>query len=330
MAEITLFVAVGSVCLAIGIFRDKIGQAFSLMDLPDGIRKLHGRPTPVVGGLMFMACALAMTGTGYVSMTVVNQRFVVVAALVISHGILGITDDRYPVLPAARLAYSLALTSAVLAVDRSMIVRDIYFSWGYSLRLGSMWEYALTVLFVVGCIYAVNMIDGLNGLLALYCLIVTGFFAVWLFRNFEGYFCAVVITLGIFMAFNMAGALFAGDGGSYLVGSGAAVVLLHLYDRSSHSHTFPIDLVAVPVLVPIADALRVSISRLLRGKGVFVADRNHLHHRLVDKLGYWPALGCYSVTSAVPVVVAILIPQNAWFALSLGLAFYVGTVIAIR
>ena len=60
-------------------------------------------------------------------------------------------------------------------------------------------------------------------------------------------------------------------------------------DGASFTNLFSIKLENIPVLaiaslnIPVLDTLRVMLVRLLNGKSMFRADRNHIHHILIDK-----------------------------------------------
>jgi UDP-GlcNAc:undecaprenyl-phosphate GlcNAc-1-phosphate transferase len=329
--NIVLPLVVGALSLLIGCWRQEVARAFDLVDRPDGIRKIHHTSTPVVGGLMFLGCTLILLGLNYFWMldhSQQNQRFYLFAAIVVPHCILGITDDRYTVPAGARLTYSFSLVIAVLATDRTLVMRDFYFSFGLSFQLGSQLSYLITVLFIVGFIYSVNMIDGLNGILGVYGLLLTGFFSIWLLPGNEVYFLCALVTLSVFLAFNLAGLIFAGDGGSYAIGASAAVLLLHLYDRAVDTRSLPVDMIAVAVFVPIVDAIRVSLARFWRDAGVFSGDRNHLHQLLRDRIGSPWALVAYSSIVVVPILAAAISPARTWVALIIAGIFYGAVVYA--
>jgi UDP-GlcNAc:undecaprenyl-phosphate GlcNAc-1-phosphate transferase len=330
MPEVLLPIIVAAACLLVGWQRVWIADSLGLMDVPDKVRKFHSRPTPIVGGVMFLLCAVVVLGYGYMLMVQAeepDQRFFVIAAIVLPHCILGLTDDRYSVPAAARLIYSLSLSAAVLATDRSLSVKDLSFSFGLSLKIGSQVGYFVTLFFVVGLIYAINMMDGLNGVLGTYGLILMVVFARWLYPGHELFFQSIVLCLAIFLAFNLAGLVFAGDGGSYAVGSSAAVMLLHVYDTKTPSaHAFPVDLLMVAAFVPVADSIRVSVARIMAGGSPFAADRNHLHHRLQQRYGALGALAVYSALVAVPIALALAMPSLTWAALLLAIVVYLAVV----
>jgi UDP-GlcNAc:undecaprenyl-phosphate GlcNAc-1-phosphate transferase len=330
MPSILLPVIVGGLCILIGWKREKIATALDLLDAPDSVRKFHRRPTPVVGGIMFLLCSVVLIGYQYAQLLVLgsgpDQRLFILAAIVLPHCILGLTDDRYSVPAAARLIYSLSLTAAVLATDRSLSIRDLHFSFGVSMRINSQLAYFLSLLFVIGFIYAVNMIDGMNGILGVYGLILTVVFAASLYPGNTGYFLAVAVGLSIFMAFNMAGQLFAGDGGSYGLGSCAAVMFLLVYTNAPESRPFPIEMIGVSVFVPVVDSIRVSLARINRGVSPFSADRNHLHHLLEHRFGAIGALIVFGGMVAIPIAIALALPPYTWAALALAAVIYVTVV----
>jgi UDP-GlcNAc:undecaprenyl-phosphate/decaprenyl-phosphate GlcNAc-1-phosphate transferase len=329
LASVVLPIIVGIICLIIGWQRNKIAKILGLVDRPNFQEKLHNAATPVVGGLMFLVCAIILIGWNYglmIGKEQQDQRLYLIAAIVLAHSVLGITDDRYSVPAAARLSYSLSLVAAVLATDRTMVIRELYFSFGLSFGLGSQASYFLTVLFVVGFIYAVNMMDGLNGILGVYGLILLGFFSLWLFIGNEVYFLCAVMALTVFLAFNLAGVLFAGDGGSYLLGASAGVLFLALYDQTFEQ----VDMIAVAAFVPVIDAFRVSIDRLRRGGSMFLADRNHLHHILGRRLGPHKALLAYSILVAAPMAIATVYPAFVWLSVVIAGGAYAAIIRAFQ
>lgn len=279
---------------------------------------------------MFLTSATVLIGYQYMQLFIAgsgpDQRLFILSAIVLPHCILGLTDDRYSVPAAARLIYSLSLSAAVLATDRSLSIRDLHFSFGLSLRMNSQLAYFLSLFFVVGFIYAINMIDGMNGILGAYGLILTVVFAASLYPGNVAFFLSVAVGLSVFMAFNMAGRLFAGDGGSYGLGSCAAVMFLLVYTEGQSSRPFPIEMIVVSVFVPVADSIRVSLARIKRGVGPFSADRNHLHHRLEQRFGAQGALVVFAAMVAVPIVVALALPTYAWAALALAVLIYITVV----
>ena len=86
--------------------------------------------------------------------------------------------------------------------------------------------------------------------------------------------------------------LFVGDAGSLFLGFWMAnflILFITSADGASFTNLFSIKLENIPVLaiatlnIPVLDTLRVMLVRLLNGESMFKADRNHIHHILIDK-----------------------------------------------
>ncbi|MCC6837341.1 MAG: undecaprenyl/decaprenyl-phosphate alpha-N-acetylglucosaminyl 1-phosphate transferase, partial [Bacteroidia bacterium] len=83
--------------------------------------------------------------------------------------------------------------------------------------------------------------------------------------------------------------IFMGDSGSLTIGLIISILAIKLinYDITTIQNDFlmhvskPIFAMAV-LVYPLVDTLRIFIYRAVRGVSPFSADRNHLHHRLID------------------------------------------------
>jgi UDP-N-acetylmuramyl pentapeptide phosphotransferase/UDP-N-acetylglucosamine-1-phosphate transferase len=155
----------------------------------------------------------------------------------------------------------------------------------------------VTIVFIIN---AFNLIDGINWLASGVALIITISFGVWFFAHgFHEYAIMSAATSGAilsFMRFNYTPAkIFMGDSGSLSIGLISAVLAIVFIEKSYsviyssanmpfHVKTGPALAIAV-MIIPIFDTLRAFSLRILKGKSPFVADRNHIHHRLVD-LGF--------------------------------------------
>lgn len=82
--------------------------------------------------------------------------------------------------------------------------------------------------------------------------------------------------------------IFMGDSGSLIIGAILAVLAIKLVEHDTHR--LPVYLRQIPspifamavVAYPLVDTLRVFVVRISRGQSPFAADRNHIHHRLLD------------------------------------------------
>ena len=284
-----------------------LGQRLSVMDIPDDDRKRHGAPTPLVGGIAILA-ALMLWQLGELYLFPTGNAGVQKVLLLCGAGVavMGFIDDQTPTYPVVRLLSLLIFVGIAFTIDPSLITaglnwtREIYTAmpaWGYL---------ALMSISVIGLVNAANMADGQNGLL-------TGLFLIWalcltLVSNGESY-CSLILlgAASIVFIFNLPGRLFLGDCGSY----GITFVVAILSIRAHASGAATVATVITWFFVPVADCLRLMITRRLAGRSPLSADRDHLHHRLQDRFGTNTALGIYLGTVASTSIIAAALPDLA-------------------
>ena len=143
----------------------------------------------------------------------------------------------------------------------------------------------LTVLWIVACTNAVNLIDGLDGLavgvsaissltMLVVSLIVSDPAVSLLLAALTG------ACLG-FMPYNLHPAkIFMGAVGSQLLGFVLSTVSILGLFKMHAIITFVVPFLALAL--PLADTTFAFFRRILRGQSPFHPDRGHLHHRLLD------------------------------------------------
>ncbi len=153
-----------------------------------------------------------------------------------------------------------------------------------SFFLGSL-SYPFTLLWIVGVTNAVNLIDGLDGLAGGVAFIaLAAIFAISAIRH-ETFMMVVTAALGGSVAgfllynFNPA-SIFMGDSGSMFLGFMVATTSIRASQKASTAVAIllPIILLAIPI----ADTALAVVRRMIRRRGIFTGDREHIHHRLLD------------------------------------------------
>ena len=145
---------------------------------------------------------------------------------------------------------------------------------------------------------AINLTDGIDGYLAIFSI---SFFLSMLFTNHINEYYTLtsvaIIIIGssmMFLRYNFSKGkkLFVGDSGSLFIGFWIATFLITYITSGSVSNlvdVFSIKLENIPVIaismisIPVLDTLRVMLVRILNKRSPFAADRNHLHHILLDR-----------------------------------------------
>lgn len=151
-------------------------------------------------------------------------------------------------------------------------------------HLAILW-FPLFLLWIVFVTNAFNIIDGLDGLAAGVALLSILAIAELTAANGDqsGLFMEVVLAGALvgFLRFNFNPAsIFLGDGGSLFLGCMLSSLALQQVTRAN----FATASVIVPVLafgVPVFETALSIVRRVLTGRGIFVPDREHVHHRLL-------------------------------------------------
>jgi UDP-GlcNAc:undecaprenyl-phosphate GlcNAc-1-phosphate transferase len=290
-----------------------IASVLGIVDHPDGRRKLHPEPTPLVGGLAIVApfvvlcVAQALDRAG----EMLYPGLALTASLYFA---LGLADDQRHVRPTYRLLLATVIAVVVVNVaPDGFIVDRLLFSFDriatplYPLSL------LFTLLCLVGLLNAMNMADGINGLVIGLCLVWTVLLAVYGPPEMRSLLVALAAALGITLAFNLGGRLFLGDSGTYAISMVIALLAIYSYNRDPAA--LRADVVALWFLVPVLDCLRLIAWRLAAGRSPFSPDKQHLHHLLGRWLPARLVLACYLAFVALPCALALARPDltPVWF-----------------
>ena len=269
-----------------------------------GDRTVHAKPTPILGGtalfiglLVALAAAWRLPDFGAVFDAPGNVLGVIAAATVI--WLTGLIDDLRDVSAPAKVAGMVLAGSILTLVGLSIIYFRVPFL-GFTLLPPDM-SALITVLWVVGMANAVNLIDGLDGLAAGIVAIGAGSFFLYGWRLLEvgvidpgnlGPLIAI-ITAGVclgFLPFNFNPAsIFMGDSGALLLGLLLAASTIAVGGQSDDPFSgqswfffAPLVIPLVILGVPLFDLVFAVVRRARNRTGVATADKQHLHHRLMD------------------------------------------------
>ena len=320
----------------------RLSWRFGVVDRPDA-RRIHSRPTPRLGGAAIVAGFLVGFGVAWLTgefrpvfRTIAPPLGVVLSTLTMY--LVGQLDDLRDVSAPAKTAGSV-LSGSILAVSGVAI---LFFRVPFLglVALPPDLVPLITVLWVVGMAQAVNLIDGLDGLAAGVVGIASA--AVLMFAehldnagsiisddNIGAVIAACVVgaCLG-FLPWNFHPAkIFMGDAGALTLGlwmAAATIAIGGNTDAEVRGQTFfffaPLFLPLVILGVPILDTAWSLLRRARSRSGLTIADKNHLHHRLI-RLGHGQRravfiLWCWTALLAGAVLVPVY-TGSAWGVLPL-------------
>ncbi len=269
------------ICSAIIMpFMIKIAKHVGALDVPrsdEGNRHIHTKTTPYFGGLgVFLSFLLGYMIFGTPS---IRMNSILIGSFIVI--LTGITDDIAPIKSWQKLIGHL-IAASVIVFYGNITLNNIT-AFGFNLDFG-IFAYPLTIFFIVACANIINLIDGLDGLSGGICSIF--FLTIGIIGLYQGRSGSLVMiltfimfgaTLG-FLLYNFHNAkIFAGDCSTFLGFIIAIISLLEFKGPALTSFFVPITILAIPIL----DTLFAIIRRTLKGKPIFSADKQHLHHQLL-------------------------------------------------
>jgi UDP-GlcNAc:undecaprenyl-phosphate/decaprenyl-phosphate GlcNAc-1-phosphate transferase len=295
---IVFFVSLAVTLISVPLVRTLVVR-FGVMDRPND-RKLHHSKTPSMGGISFYL-ALAL---GLLTFYICKPAFFSLPGLLDPHSLepaqglarllmmfyclmgslailalAGSIDDSIGLRPAIKLGAQ--LLAAGLLYGGGFRITSITWLDGGMIDLG-IFSFPLTIVWLVGLTNAINFLDGMDGLAAGVVAIATGSLLVISLITGDDtaallYAIVLASSLG-FLVYNFHPAsVFMGDCGSMFLGFTLAASAII---GSSKGTTFLALL--LPLGLPIFDVFSAILRRKSSGTSMMKADRNHLHHRLLD------------------------------------------------
>ncbi|MBC1335212.1 undecaprenyl/decaprenyl-phosphate alpha-N-acetylglucosaminyl 1-phosphate transferase [Listeria booriae] len=268
------------ICFLIGILLIPLVRKFAFfinaVDEPRE-RHIHKKITPTLGGL---AIFLSFT-VGMILLAVDKTEFlpVYIGALIIVT--TGLIDDIIELSPRWKLVGQIAAALCVVLWGQ-ITIEFINIPFMGPLYFGG-WAIPITIIWIVAIVNALNLIDGLDGLaggVAIIALLTIAGMALLLQDVFVAPVAFMLIACILaFLVYNFPPAtIFMGDTGSLFLGYMIAVLSLMGFKNV----TFISILVPLIILgVPLSDTFFAIIRRLKARTPISMADRSHIHHRLL-------------------------------------------------
>ncbi len=270
--------------------------------------------TPTMGGLMFIAAiSLTVVVFGLPQMMAGNMRHLIVLGFALLYGAIGFADDFVKV----KKKQNLGLTSIqkfllqlVMAIALILLLRllgyltpNLYIPFvNVTIPIWEPLYLGLAAFVIVGCVNAVNITDGIDGLVTGVSIPVAIFFAaaafLWSLADMGIFAAALLGGLVGFLVYNFHLAkVFMGDTGSLFLG-GAVCALAFVADM-------PLILLPVGIVYVIetlSDILQVGYFKLSHGKRIFKMAPIHHHFEMCG----WSEKKVFVVFSGVSAVFAVI------------------------
>lgn len=299
------------------------------IDVPKDGRRMHKTPIPRLGGLaIFLAFLLSTLLFAEIDR---QMKGILMGAVIIV--ILGVLDDIMTL--RALPKFFIQILAASIAVYHGCVIQFVsnfnLFSDTLYINLGWL-SVPVTIIWIVAITNAVNFIDGLDGLAVGVSAISAGSLLVIALMVAEGNIAIVIAALlGAcigFIPYNFNPAkIFMGDTGSTFLGYILATLSIQGLFKMYAIISF-----AVPFLilgVPIFDICFAFLRRIAKGQNPMIADRGHVHHRLID-MGFSQKQSVaitYMITAILGLAAVVLTTSGEFKAMFLiGSVFIVGAI----
>ncbi len=269
----------------IGIARDK-----HLFDEPND-RSSHTVKTPSLGGIAIFAGAIFSIVLWTPFSDFGSLQYTLCAFIIIF--LIGAKDDIAPMSPFNKMVGQV-LAASILVLKSEIQLTGLYGVLGIHEGLGNTFYIVLSIFTILVIINAFNLIDGINGLAGSIGALIAATLGCWFFLADRIEFAIIAFcTTGsvvAFLKYNYTPArIFMGDTGSLMIGIVCAILVikfidLNYYLPSNTPYKFNASpAVAVGIMIlPLFDTIRVFLTRIVRGRSPFHADRRHIHHLLID------------------------------------------------
>lgn len=264
------------------------------VDKPSEDRKIHSRPIPYVGGIAIVIgacvglCYFVGVSVGWPG-AIAEQVYLPPLVLVVgalAMAVVGAYDDVNGLDFEYKFIFQIVMVS--ILIDSGFQIEQLPLPLaGGAVELGWM-SVPVTMVWVVGVINAVNLLDGMDGLAAGTSLITFGSLAVtFAVTGLLANLALVLVVAGALVAFlyynfNPA-SVFMGDCGSLFIGFVLATYSLTGSAQANSLMAFMLPLLAMGV--PVLDTGLSILRRFIEERPLFSPDRDHIHHRLSRRFG---------------------------------------------
>lgn len=267
----------------------KFSKRIGLIDFPHE-RGIHKGNIPVAGGLSFGISIIFFQIIFYLCLRLLNlNNEIALNMLKLASGgglilVLGFLDDKKKITAKYKLIFQILIVSLVYFLGFKIILLTNPF--GMDIELGLL-SFPITVLWFILVINAFNLIDGIDGLASGIAAIVSlVLFSVGIVYSNHFIALSSIAFLGATLAFvryNFSPAkIFMGDTGSLFLGFNIAAISVAGTEQYKGITTMTLLIPIIVLVVPLSDTVLTVFRRIKRRKHIFKADKEHLHHKMLD------------------------------------------------
>ncbi len=276
--QISLLITIFIISVILHLILIRYAKQLNLMDIPNE-RSSHTNAIPRGAGiaifLSVFVVQLFFNFEYFLSYIYVHIGIILVF-------IVGLIDDRNDIPP--RLKFIIIFFAVIIVYQDNIYIHHLGTYFNYDVTIPWLLIFPFTFFAITGFTNSLNLIDGLDGLAgSISFIILSTFFAIGIIYNdtlLITLSSSVMVGLIAFLLFNWNPAkIFMGDSGSLTLGFIISVLSIH-----STEYISPVAVLFI-VALPVLDTIVVIRRRMQRGNSPFKADKNHMHHFLLNVKG---------------------------------------------
>jgi UDP-GlcNAc:undecaprenyl-phosphate GlcNAc-1-phosphate transferase len=281
MLEISLAIFSLFIIYLIDKNKNRIVKKIKIIDKPDKIRKLHKKPTPLLGGMMIFSSFFLINLYLFFLHNLSKTSFIILICCAACL-ILGLIDDIKKISYKFKFLILVVIFFLFVSLDSNLQINKIYFATFNKEFYFNYFSIPFTILCLTLFINSMNLIDGIDGL----CILISIILLAWLiksFQNSEALYILIIISFIYILYFNLKKNIFLGNSGSLFIGCLIGLSVILNYNIEISKVNSPVENIFIAFMLPGLDMLRVFAERIFKKKNPFLADRSHLHYLLLDK-----------------------------------------------
>jgi len=276
-------------------FSSIIGKKIGLIDVPkEG--KIHSKPIPMTGGLiLFFSIIISLIFTE----DLVEQKKFIFLAYLSSFFLVGFLDDKYNIYSYIRIFLILSISIIFIFSYDFFVIEKIFFNNLNSEYYFGKFKIIVTLICILLLYIAMNMADGINGLIILFSIIGVVIFKYFIsLSNFNFIDISILTSLTVLFFFNYNNKLFLGNSGTTLL---ASYFIFTSIEQNYFSKIDVYSVISIFLIMGI-DMVRLFFLRISNNSNPFNRDQEHFHHILIKKYNINFTILIYIFFSFSPII----------------------------
>ena len=285
----------------------KISKFVNIFDVPDKKLKTHKKKTPLIGGtiillniFLLIAYQIIFLGKFFFLEKEYFKTIDIIGIfiLILSFYLLGLYDDKYNLNPLKKIFLSIILIFISITLNKELIIFNFSLSFYDSRIFLENFSLIFTIFCFIVLMNSLNFYDGINGQSCIYFLVVFSYLLI-LTKRYE-FYGLILIILFFLLVLNLKNQLFLGDNGIYVLSIILSIALI--YEHNVYKNIIFADEIFILLLLPGLELIRLTITRLLKGKNPFYGDKDHIHHLLIKRNSLIKTNLILAIITSLPII----------------------------